>query len=242
MHLLDVPRRGFSVAEEIVLHGWPRYVRPLLRELVVRPPMREILPGIHHWTAIHPRIRQPVSSYFVEETQLLIDPLVPREGLEWFERRPPQQVVLTNRHHYRQSDRFAEAFDCIVRCSEPGLHEFEDGPHVEGFAFGDELAPGVTAVEIDAICPDETALHIAIGDGVIAFADALVRPGGCPLTFVPDFLMGDDPKAVKAALLDSLQDLLELPFDSLLLAHGEPLVGGGKHAIRRFVEARRLRS
>jgi hypothetical protein len=242
MRPLDLPRRGLSVASEIVLRGWPRYVRPLLRELIARPPMREVLPGIHHWTALHPRIRQPVSSYYVEPAQVLIDPLVPREGLEWFEHRPPQQVVLTNRHHYRQSDRFEEEFGCIVRCSESGLHEFEGGPDVEGFAFGEELAPGVTAVEVGAICPDETALHIAIGDGTIAFADGLTRPGGGRLTFVPDFLMGDDPGAVKAGLLDSLQDLLELPFDSLLFAHGEPLVGGGKRAIRGFVEARKRRS
>jgi hypothetical protein len=168
---------------------------------------------------------------------MLIDPLVPREGIDWFKRRPPQQVVLTNRHHYRQSDRFVDAFDCIVRCSEPGLHEFEGGPDVEGFAFGEELAPHVTTVEVGAICPDETALHIAIGDGAIAFADGLTRPGGGSLAFVPDFLMGDDPAAVKDALLDALRGLLELSFDSLLFAHGEPLVGGGRRAISRFLEA-----
>jgi hypothetical protein len=237
MRPFDLPRRGLSVAGEIV-HGWPRYVRPLLRELIVRPAMREILPGIHHWTALHPRIRQPVSSYYVEPVQLLIDPLVPREGLAWFEDRPPQQVVLTNRHHYRQSDRFEEAFGCIVRCSTPGLHEFEGGPDVEGFAFGEELAPGVTALEVGAICPDEAAVHLAIGDGAIAFGDALTRPGGGSLLFVPDFLMGDDPGAVKDGLLDALRNLVGLPFDSLLFAHGDPLVDGGKRALREFAEAR----
>jgi hypothetical protein len=198
--------------------------------------MREILPGIHHWTGIHPRIRQPVSSYYIEPAQMLIDPLVPREGIEWFERRPPQQVVLTNRHHYRQTDRFVSAFGCVVRCSEPGLHEFEGGPEVEGFAFGEKLAPGVTAVEVGAICPDDTALHIEIGEGAIAFADALIRPGGGDLAFVPDFLMGDDPGAVKAGLNDSLGKLLELSFDSLLFAHGDPLIGDGNRSLRAFVD------
>ncbi len=89
---------------------------------------------------------------------MLIDPLVPQEGLGWFQDRLPQQIVLTNRHHYRQSDRFVEEFGCVVRCSRPGLHEFEGGPDVEGFEFGEELAPGITAIEIGAICPDETAL------------------------------------------------------------------------------------
>jgi hypothetical protein len=237
MHPLDLPNRGLSVLTEILRHGWPRYLRPLLRELMLRPAMREILPGIHHWTALHSRIRQPVSSYYIEPAQMLIDPLVPREGLGWFQDRPPQQIVLTNRHHYRQSDRFAEEFGCVVRCSRPGLREFEGGPDVEGFEFGEELASGITAIEIGAICPDETALHIESGDGVIAFADGLTRPGGGSLAFVPDFLMGDDPKAVKSGLVDAFRDLLGFRFGSLLFAHGDPLVGEGKRALQEFVEA-----
>jgi hypothetical protein len=236
MSPLRAARHGLSLTREMVLHGWPRYLRPMLRELIMRPPMKEILPGVHFWTAMHPRIRQPVSSYYLEQAGMLIDPLVPREGLEWFaEEREPQQVVLTNRHHYRQSDRFALRYDCVVRCCKPGLHEFSDGREVEGFAFGEELAPGVTAVQVGAICPDDTALHIATGKGAIAFADGLTRPGGS-LAFVPDVLMGDDPAAVKAGLLESFQGLLELEFDALLFAHGEPLVRGGKRALQQFVK------
>jgi glyoxylase-like metal-dependent hydrolase (beta-lactamase superfamily II) len=242
MNPLDLSRRGVSFAGEMVLHGWPRYLRPLLHELIRRPPMREILPGLHHWTAIHPHIRQPVSSYYVEPTRTLIDPLVPREGLEWFEPNPPAQIVLTNGLHYRQSERFVAAFGCVVRCSALGLHRFEGERKVGGFAFGEELAPGMTAIELGGICPDDTALQIDVGDGAIAFADGLVRPGGGSLALVPDFLMGNDPGAVKRALLGSLRDLLERPFDSLLFAHGDPLIGGGKRALREFVEARAQRS
>jgi hypothetical protein len=199
--------------------------------------MQELVPGIWHWSAFHPRIRQPVSSYYVEPAGAVIDPMVPEGGLEWFEHRPqpPAQVLLTNRHHYRQSDRFVQAFGCPVRCSRPGLHEFEGGPAVDGFSFGDQPAPGITAVEIDAICPDETALHIAVERGALAFADGLVRPADGPLGFVPDGLMGDDPAAVKAALKDAYRGLLDRDFEHLLFAHGEPLVGAGKSALRDFV-------
>jgi hypothetical protein len=48
--------------------------------------------------------------------------------------------------------------------------------------------------------------------------------------------MGDDPAAVKAGLLESFQGLLELEFDALLFAHGEPLVRGGKRALQQFVK------
>src|SRR5688572_1001947 len=155
--------------------AWPQFLRPLVLELVSRRPIREVLPGVHHWTTIHPRIRLPVDSYYVESARMLLDPTVPREGLEWFEgRAKPSQIVLTNRHHLRHSERYVQAFGCAIRCSAPGLHEFEHGPAVEGFAFGEELAPGINAHELGAICPDDTALHMrTAGGGALAFADGL---------------------------------------------------------------------
>ena len=51
--------------------------------------IREILPGIFHWTAVHPAIRTEVSCHYVEPARMLLDPLVPEEGLAWFERRGP---------------------------------------------------------------------------------------------------------------------------------------------------------
>ena len=196
--------------------------------------MKEIGPGIHHWTAKHPRIQTEVSSYYVEPAATLVDPLLPPEGIEWFaSRRAPARVVLTNRHHYRHSDRFQAEFDCTVLASEPGLHEFGDDRPVEGFAFGDELADGVTALEVGSICPDEAALHIQIGDGFLSVADGVVNYGG--LRFVPDNLIGDDPEAVKEGLRESYRRLLDLDFDGLLLAHGDPIPDGGKDALRRFV-------
>jgi hypothetical protein len=230
-------RRHVSNGVQLVGAAWPQFVRPLTLELVSRRPIHEVLPGVHHWTGIHPRIRLPVDSYYLEHARTVLDPMVPREGLEWFERRPaPSQVVLTNRHHLRNSERFAAAFGCPIRCCEPGLHEFTGGPAVEGFPFGAELAPGVTAHELDAICPDDTALLISTErGGALAFADGLTRPRGGGLTFVPGFLMGDDPSAVRADLRESLRRLLDLDFDHLLFAHGEPLIGGGKAALREFL-------
>ena len=222
---------------ELVGAAWPQFLRPLVLELASHRPIREVLPGVHHWTAIHPKIRLPVDSYYIEPARVVLDPTVPREGLDWFgSRATPSQVVLTNRHHLRHSQRFAEAFGCPIRCSAAGVHEFERAPKVEGFAFGEELAPGVTAHQLGAICPDDTALHIPTGDsGALAFADGLTHPRGGGLTFVPGFLMGDDPSAVRAGLRETLRGLHDLDFDNLLFAHGEPLVGGGKVALREFV-------
>lgn len=198
----------------------------------------EIAPGLYHWTAFHPGIRQPVHSHWVPDAGAVLDPMVPEEVMEALrERRPPERIVLTNRHHYRQSDRLVAEIGCPVVCPESGLHGFEGGPAVEGYAYGDEVAPGIVAHEVGAICPDDAALHIRVGRGALAFADALIRSSG-ELGFVPDFLM-DDPQRTKRGIVDSLRRLLELEFDVLLFAHGEPLVGGGDDALADFVASPR---
>jgi hypothetical protein len=237
MPQLDRLMHQFRYGVQLAGAVWPQFLRPLVLELASHRQIREVLPGVWHWTAIHPKIRVPVDSYYIESARVVLDPMVPREGLEWFEgRETPSQIVLTNRHHLRHSERYAQAFGCPIRCSKTGLHEFERGLKVEGFAFGDELAPGITAHQLGAICPDDTALHIRTGDtGALAFADGLTRPRGDGLTFVPGFLMGDDPSSVRAGLREALRRLLGLDFDSLLFAHGEPLVGSGKVALREFV-------
>jgi hypothetical protein len=197
--------------------------------------MDELAPGVFHWKAMHPRIRTEVSSYYLADSGTLLDPMVPPdEGLDWFGSRTPQRIVLTNRHHYRESERFRERFDLPGLVNEVGLHEFEDGRQVEGFSIGDEVAPGVTAHEFGAICPDDTALHVAAGPGFLAFADGLIGYGG--IGFVPDNLM-DDPDEVKRRTYELSRDLLDLDFDGILVAHGDPLPAGAKQALRDFVES-----
>ena len=74
-------------------------------------------------------------------------------------------------------------------------------------------------------------------DGALSFADGLIRHDRGALGFVPDSLLGDDPEGVKDGLRTSFRRLLELRFDNLLFAHGPPLVGGGKQALREFLDS-----
>lgn len=200
--------------------------------------MHEIAPGIFHWTAFHERIRMLVCSYYVEPAGVVIDPMVPEEGLEWFDgHETPRRAILTTRHHYRHCDAFAERFGLMVVASEPGLYEFEGtGRQVEGFGDGDEVAPGITALVTNAISTDDSTLAIAHGGGAYAFADAVVRPPGGPLMVVPDSLM-DEPQTTKEGIQNACRGLLErdFEFEHLLFAHGEPLVGGGRAALKDFV-------
>lgn len=201
--------------------------------------MNEIAPGLWHWLAPHPRIKQDVSSYFIEDSATLLDPMVPPDvGLDWFrDGHEPQGIVLTNRHHHREAQQFSDAFGISpVLVPESGLHEFEDKDlEVRGYAIGEEVASGIVCHEVDAICPDDMALEIR-SIGALALADGLIRYGG-KLQFVPDQLM-DEPEDTKRGLTEAFRALLDVDFDALLFAHGEPLVGGAKQALREFLEGR----
>jgi hypothetical protein len=198
--------------------------------------MREILPGVRHWTAFHEGIGAHVSSYYVEDAGVVIDPALADEGIDAFAGfPPPQQVVLTSGHHSRDAATFADAFGCVIRAPREGVRRLDGTLDAQAYGDGEEIAPGVTGLEIGRIAPDEGALHLEIAEGAIVFADALNRYAD-GLAFFPDDLLGDDPPAVKRALTQAFESLLEREFDHLLFAHGTPLIGGGKAALRAFVE------
>ena len=198
--------------------------------------MIEIAPGLWHWKAQRASIGMDVSSYYHEPERVLIDPMIPPEGLEWLEQHgAPEHAVLTNRHHDRDAWRLHDAFGCTVHCIRNGLYELDGRGPVEAFEFGDQLPGEISVHEVDAICPDETALHI-LRHRALACADGVVRwQAGDELQFVPDFLM-DEPEHTKQGLREAYRRLLDLDFDLLLLAHGEPVVGGARDALRAFVD------
>jgi len=209
---------------------------------------REILPGLLHWTAAHPKIHVEVSSYWIADARVLLDPLLPSGGVDQLRKLgPPEHVILTNRHHWRHTSEIVAAFDCPVWCNELGLHEIEGEPgrdHVRPFRAGERLPGGIESHEVGVLCPDETALRfdLAAGGACLAVADGVVRIGEAargdgPLAFVPDVLIADDPEqveSVKRGLRDVYRRLCELDWDTLLLAHGLPLVGDGREKLRAF--------
>ncbi len=200
--------------------------------------LREVLPGVHHWTAMHPSIGMPVSSYYLESAGVLIDPKAPDDDLgELVGLGRQQQVVLTSGLHVRDAIGFANAFDCIVRA--PGSAEARLAGKLDFVPYhhGEEVAPGVVGLEIGRLAPDEGALHLE-QERAIVFADALNHYGDTP-AFFPDYLLGEHPSAVKRALTEAFESLLTLEFDHLLFAHGDPIVRGGKSALRDFVVQQR---
>lgn len=198
--------------------------------------MQEIAPGLFHWSAHHENLGIDVHSHWLPEQRVVLDPMGPPSELEDLgEDQAPEHAVLSCRHHWRHCSEWVERYGVIVHASRPGMDEFAGDQPVTPFDFGDEIA-GVETVEVGAISPDETALHVP-ALRALCLGDAAVRiDADDPLSFVPDDLIGDDPEAVKHGLRTALGTLLDLEFEHLLLAHGPPIPGEGKEALRRFVE------
>jgi hypothetical protein len=187
--------------------------------------------GIRHWTATHPKIGIEVSSYWLPDLQVLLDPLGVPDDIDEVE-----EIVLSNRHHEREAFEAAERFGAPVRAPRVGLHEFDDSDPVEPYDFEEPLAGGaITPYQVTELWPDDCALHIprlnalAVADAVMHYRD--------DLEFVPDQYM-DDPEAEKRAIRDGLGRLAgELEFEHLLLAHGTPIPDEGRERLREFARS-----
>jgi glyoxylase-like metal-dependent hydrolase (beta-lactamase superfamily II) len=202
-----------------------------LHDLLQNDGMEEIAPGVMHWQAPHPRIGVDVSSYWLPQLRTLLDPLDVPEEVDGV-----QHILLSCRHHLRDSLEVRTRFGAVVRAPRAGMHEFDEDTPVVPYDIGESLAGGaVTVYEVNAISPDECAFHIP-SVNALAIADGAIRYGD-DLHFVPDEYM-DDPEDTKAALKAAYRRLAdELDFDNLLPAHGAPIVGGARERLREFATA-----
>jgi hypothetical protein len=203
-----------------------------LQDLLQNAPVHKIAPGILHWKATHPNLGVEVSSYWLPDLKLLLDPIAVPDDVEGVE-----HILLSCRHHTRDSLEAAERFGAAVCAPRTGMHDYPEDTPIQPYDFGEPILAGaVTPYEVGGLSPDETALHIPSVDA-LSLADGAIRDEGDELHFVPDRYM-DDPEKDKADLKRGFAELAgRLDFDVLLLAHGEPIPTGGREALRRFAES-----
>jgi len=190
--------------------------------------MPEIAPGIRHWTAQHPNHGLEVSSYWLPDLKVLLDPLAVPEDVEGVE-----EIVLSNRRHRRECFEAGERFGAPVRVPRVGLHDFDRGDPVEPYDFEVPLAGGtITPYQVTELWPDDCVLHIP-SLKALAIADTVTHYGD-ELALVPDRYM-DNPEAESRGIREGLARLsVILDFEHLLLAHGTPIPGEGRERLREF--------
>jgi len=186
---------------------------------------RDVAPGLWLWRQPHPSWEEgfewepEVSSFFVESggERVVIDPLAPppRE-LELWERldaAPPTVAVILKPDHVRDVDLFARWYG--VRGYGPFLFWGGDAPktELEGVQPGDELPGGLVALhdgrgraETPVFVPEQRAL---------VFADGMTAPGGVLRIWGTPWH--------EERVLPAFRAMLDLPFEHVLVSHGEPV-------------------
>ncbi len=197
----------------------------------VAEPIHEVLPGVLRWSARHPSAGIESGSHYLVEEGVLIDPIAPPEGLDWFDGKELAEILLTNRHHTRAAFDLQDRLGVTIRAPRTGMFELPPD-RVLPYDFGDALSAGVRPHAISETWPDETALEIP-RHRAVAIADGVTNYDG--LGFFADSLLGEDPEAEKQRLRDGFARLAdEVDFDHLLFAHGTPILGDGREQLRRF--------
>src|SRR5262245_4210871 len=187
--------------------------------------VRDVTAGLWVWCMPHPDWRpglgwpEVVASTCIESggEVVLLDPMAPPPEEEGFWERldanPPTVIVILKPDHVRDVDRFIERYG--ARAYGPRLFWRDNIPEadLDGLEPGSSLPGGLETV-YDGRGRNETPIW-APEKRVLVFADALTAPDGA-------LLVWGTPWHEERAL-PALRNLLELPFEHVIVSHGEPI-------------------
>jgi hypothetical protein len=187
--------------------------------------IRDVAPGLWLWRQPHPDWEEgadwepEVASFAVESggVPIVLDPLAPppsaRQVWDRLEARPPEAVVILKPDHVRDVDLFVRWFG--AKAYGPSLYWRTDVPRteLEPVHPGTEL-PGGLQAQYDGRGMMETPLYLP-EQRALVFADALTAPEGELRVWATPWH--------EQRTFPALTALLELPFELVLVAHGEPV-------------------
>jgi hypothetical protein len=186
--------------------------------------IRDVAPGLWLWDVEYPDW-QPgedwgpaVNCTCVEsgDEVVLLDAMAPPDESEVWARlgeRPPTVAVVLKPDHVRDVDLFVERYG--ARAFGPPLFWPHDVPRTQLEPIEpDSVLPGGLVALYDGRGRMETPLWLP-GQRALVFADALTAPEG-------ELLVWESPWHEQRAL-PALRALLELPFEVVIVSHGEPV-------------------
>jgi hypothetical protein len=185
----------------------------------------DVADGLWLWRQAHPDWEEGtdwdplVTSVAVasRDVSLVLDPLAPppreREAWERIEAHAPEIAVILKPDHVRDVDLFARWYGC--RGYGPSLFWRDDVPATELEAIhpGSELPGGLLACH-DGRGMQETPLYLP-EQRALVFADAVTAPEGVLRVWSTPWH--------EQRVLPALRELLELPFETVIVSHGEPV-------------------
>jgi hypothetical protein len=187
--------------------------------------IRDVTAGLWIWRLEHPAWKpgqgwEPVVASTCVKSggeTLVLDPLGPPDGAavvwERLDARPPTAAVVLKPDHVRHIDLFVRRYG--ARAFGPDVFFRDDIPEtdLEPIYPGSRLPGGIVAL-YDGRGRNETPLWLPEQHALV-FADALTAPGG-------ELRIWATPWHQERTL-PALRALLELPFERVIVSHGEPV-------------------
>lgn len=187
--------------------------------------LRDVAPGLWLWRQRHPDWREgadwepEVASFAVESNgvAVLLDPLAPPPSAhpvwERIEAMAPSVVVVLKPDHLRDVELFVRWYG--ARAFGPFLFWADDLPRTELERLRpDDVLPGGLVAIHDGREAMETPLYLP-EQRTLVFADGMTAPGGeLKIWKAPGY---------EQRVLPAFRKMLELPFERVLVSHGEPV-------------------
>ena len=195
--------------------------------------MREIVPDVLTWSRLSERHGYDFNGHLLRhpDGNLCIDPVEPDEAvLDRLAVVGATRVLLTNRNHTRAANVFRARLGARTAIH-PKDADYARGQGAEiddALEVGDRIGP-LQVVGVPGKSPGEVALFweerrlLVVGDAIIGNP-----PGRCGV--LPEKVM-DDPLQLK----QSIEDLLVLDFDKLLMGDGVSILSGAKDRLKELV-------
>lgn len=209
--------------------------------------------GLWRWTARHPEwhpgeFGSEVASFAVQagDDTLLIDPLLPpdpEQVLELIERtlRERLTMLITIPYHVRSSEelwrRFRGQAETTIRGHPACAKRLARKSAFKALAPGDQLPAGVSAQRIGRPRRFETPLHIP-SQRALVFGDAVVELDGGLRVWSDRRIDDGVERFYRERFNPTLEPLLELDFERVLLTHGKPVLKDGRKQLRAAMRAR----
>jgi hypothetical protein len=209
--------------------------------------------GLWRWTARHPEwhpgeFGSEVASFAVTtgDDLLLIDPLLPPEPqsvLDLIDEVLGRRVaiLISIPYHVRSSEdiwrRYRDRTDCAIWGHAACAKRLRDRKGFHQIELGVPLPAGVSAHAIGRPRRQETPLYIP-SQGALVFGDAVVEVDGRLRVWATGKVDQRRVRWYRERFNPTLEPLLEIDFDRVLVTHGQPVLADGRAELRAALAAR----
>jgi glyoxylase-like metal-dependent hydrolase (beta-lactamase superfamily II) len=176
----------------------------------------------------------------VESGTVLVDPPAPADA-DWpaFDALPPiTTIILTNRDHSRDAGLFQTRYGARIVAGTDEVPQLAPLAVDQPVRDGELIAGALRAIHLPGKSPGEIGLYFDPAHhplsrdlgGILLLGDAIIGNPPGALGLIPEQKLDDRPQ-----LLRSLEKLLNIEFNVLLLCDGQSVPGGAKAKVAELL-------